>query len=296
MLNAPSGWRPDAVAASLDSRWRTPVLLTTTGSTNDDCAQIAQRRSLATGEWLLVASAHQSAGRGRRGHDWSTEAGAGLLFSIATRLHVPAIRWPSASLVVGFAMIEWLRELLPTDDAIELGVKWPNDLLVGPAHRKLGGILCERVLAPEAAGDEALWIAGVGLNLRRPQTGRLPTFTAGLLELMPNDAPAEMDASALLGRVASRIQAHVDAWQLRGGFLLPEVHGAALRFCGVEVGLDLGDGRRVPAWLCGIDRTGALRVREVVAGRPTGPERPLTPLRILDAQTHPPWRAHLPHE
>lgn len=286
------GWRRDVVETQLDGRWRRPVLVESTGSTNDDSAQIARESKLSAGEWSLVASRNQTAGRGRRGHTWSTAPSEGLLLSVATRLHVPAARWPSASVIVGHAMVEVLRALRPAGHAaMDVGLKWPNDLLVGPDHRKLGGILCERVTEPGERDDDALWIAGVGINLRTPHDPALAGFTTGLDSWSTEAGCLELAASELANRVARSIQSHIDAWQLRGGLLLPELHGAALRFCDTEVGLDLGDGRRVPAWLCGIDPTGALRVRDVVGGLAAGPERSLTPLRILDAKTSPPWHA-----
>ena len=288
-------WQADTLLRALDGRWAAPELLTETGSTNDDIARFAQDHGLGMGAWALVAARHQHAGRGRRGRSWQAADGDALLFSVATRLQLPAERWPSASLVVGHAVVETLRQLLPADAPPDLlGVRWPNDILVGKMHLKVGGVLCERIQPPSdaagnAAANNALWIAGVGLNLRAPSEPHLAATGAGLLPLLRADVAAGLSPETLIGQLAQGIARHVDAWQLRGGFLLPDLHGASLRFCGGEVGLDLGDGRRVSAWLCGIDRVGALRVRDVVAGAPVGPTRSVIPLRVLDARTDPPW-------
>jgi len=303
-------WQPTVVQRLLSDRWRAPILLEQTGSTNDDIARIAEESGLSDGEWLLVASRHQRAGRGRRGRFWQAQPGEALLFSVATRLHVPAERWPSASLIVCHALLETLRKLLPLDAPSDLlGLRWPNDLLAGRHNLKLGGVLCERIPAtttttlhtagswPQRAPKGALWVAGCGLNLRAPTQETLAPHATGLAALMPDGVREgvpegerpPLEVSALLGNLAIAIQHHIDAWQLRGGAIMPDVHSASLRFRGVEVGLDLGDGRRRAAWLDGVDATGALRIRDVSEGVPVGPERSVSPLRILDAMTEPPW-------
>ena len=283
-------WLAETLHRELDGRWATPQLRTETGSTNDDIARFAEDHGISAGAWALVAARYQRAGRGRRGRSWQAADGDAVLFSIATRLQVPAERWPSASLIVGHAVVETLRQLLPADAPRDLlGLRWPNDVLVGKHHLKVGGVLCERIQPPHAATGEALWIAGVGVNLRAPLEPHLTASGTGLLTLLSAEDAARLAPETLIGQLAQGIARHIDAWQLRGGFLLPDLHGESLRFCDGEVGLDLGDGRRVAAWLCGIDRVGALLVRDVVDGAPVGPKRSVIALRVLDARTDPPW-------
>ncbi|MCO4759944.1 MAG: biotin--[acetyl-CoA-carboxylase] ligase [Myxococcales bacterium] len=275
--------RSSVIAAALDGRWLAPVVKTQTRSTNQDAAALARCETLPTGAWALITADYQTAGRGRYGRRWEAAPGEAILLTVATRVQLPIDRWPSASIVVGHAVIETLRDELNLNEERDfLGIRWPNDLLMGADQRKLAGVLCERITDPK---QPALWVAGVGINLTRPSSppGIAP-YCAGL-----DERASHIDIDRLVGRLAMAIAHHVDAWQLRGGRLLPELHGKNLRFTGVEVGLDLGDGQRTAAWLSGLDATGGLIVREMDGSEPTGPQRVVVPHRLLDARTDPPW-------
>ncbi len=284
-------------ALHLDGRWRPPLLLDQTGSTNDDLIAWATRSPPPLGTWTLVAARQQRAGRGRRGRRWWSAPGGSLLFTVATRLQLPARCWPRASLVVGDAVARGLESAL----GVSLGLRWPNDLMSREAPaRKVGGVLCERVELP---GGAALWVAGVGLNVR-PLTSAagapdLAAHAVGLdtLRRAAHSQSAadgvhptpEVDVPTLLAPLARAIADDVDAWQRRAGRLLADRLSARLLFRDAEVGLDLGDGSRSAYWLDGVDDTGALRVRRVTQGAPTGAQERVVPLRLLDARTDPPW-------
>ena len=113
-----------------------------------------------------VVADHQSAGRGRQGRAWADRPGASLLLSMVLRTRpdtgpdAPRDADPAAAsalpLLVGLAAARALRAAF----ALEIGIEWPNDLVV--ADRKLGGILCESALS--AAGPDFV-VAGVGINV-----------------------------------------------------------------------------------------------------------------------------------
>ncbi len=102
---------------------------------------------------FTVVADEQTAGRGRRGHAWSSPPGAGLYLSC---LHRPRGSVALVTLAAGVAVREAVRHAC----GLAAQLKWPNDLLVGP--RKLAGLLAEgaRIGTPEAAIT-----IGVGLNL-----------------------------------------------------------------------------------------------------------------------------------
>ncbi|MBY0488239.1 MAG: biotin--[acetyl-CoA-carboxylase] ligase [Gemmatimonadaceae bacterium] len=126
------------------------------GSTMDEVHRLAAEGAPAG---TVVLASMQEAGRGRSGRPWLSEPDAGLWFTVLERpddaraLEVLALR-------VGLSLAEALTPLV--HDAI--GLKWPNDLLLG--RRKLAGILIEvrwRDARPE-------WVAiGVGINRRVPE-------------------------------------------------------------------------------------------------------------------------------
>ena len=104
---------------------------------------------------VLVAD-WQSAGRGRRGRQWLSQRGDSLTFSLLWRFSASEIS--GLSLAVGVAVARALEGL----GIREIGLKWPNDVLLPSG--KLAGILVE--LQRDARGTLA--IIGIGLNLTAP--------------------------------------------------------------------------------------------------------------------------------
>ena len=109
---------------------------------------------------LLVAET-QTAGRGRLGREWVSQAGGSLTFSLA--LPLAPRSWSGLSLAVGLALADALEALDGRDAApaapVRIGLKWPNDLCFD--GRKLGGILIETVVH----GDQRIVVVGIGLNV-----------------------------------------------------------------------------------------------------------------------------------
>ena len=126
-----------------------------TNSTNDDA--LAAARAGAPHGSVFIAD-EQRAGRGRGGHGWHSAAGEGLYVSVLLRPEFAAIRLPLLPLVAGLAAAEAIRE----DSGLDVDLRWPNDLLIGP--RKVGGILVE-AHSEGARIDSA--VVGVGINVHQ---------------------------------------------------------------------------------------------------------------------------------
>ena len=122
-----------------------------TGSTNADLARrIRDGEAVPEGLWLVAD--RQAAGKGRRGRVWQDGAGNFMGSTVVRPGHGdPAA--PTLALVAGLAVYGAVRECLPDHDGLRL--KWPNDLLIGPA--KLAGILLE--------AEGASVVIGIGVNL-----------------------------------------------------------------------------------------------------------------------------------
>ena len=99
-----------------------------TDSTNTQLMQAARQGRRDT---VVMSTAHQTAGRGRLGRQWTDEQGQSLMFSVGTRLLSKDAS--GLSLAVGIALAEAL--------GAPVQLKWPNDLLAD--QQKLGGVLCE---------------------------------------------------------------------------------------------------------------------------------------------------------
>lgn len=141
-----------------------------TGSTNADL--VAAARDGAPDRTVLVAE-HQDAGRGRLDRRWSSPPRAGLTFSVLLRPHpVPAARLGWLPLLAGRALVRAIRGLAP---GVAVALKWPNDLLVGPARAKCAGLLAE-------VGSPGAVVLGIGLNV----------------STRPSELPEGVDATSLL--------------------------------------------------------------------------------------------------
>ncbi|RZA20703.1 MAG: biotin--[acetyl-CoA-carboxylase] ligase, partial [Lysobacteraceae bacterium] len=126
-----------AQLASLEVAW-------SLDSTN---SELLRRQAPSAGCDVLLAE-RQTGGRGRRGRAWVSPLAAHIYLSLARRFEGGLARLGGLSLVAGIAACEALRELGHAD----VGLKWPNDLVVadGSGLRKLGGLLVEG--GGEAAG------------------------------------------------------------------------------------------------------------------------------------------------
>lgn len=144
-------------------------------STND---VLGTRAAQGAAAGTVIVADRQSAGRGRRGRQWASSPADSLTFSLLWRFGrgadgLPSVPLSGLSLAVGLGLV---RGLLALDPALrgQIGLKWPNDLLLGTpdtATGKLGGILVE--LSSDRKGTQA--IIGVGINLQAPPPEALVT-------------------------------------------------------------------------------------------------------------------------
>jgi BirA family biotin operon repressor/biotin-[acetyl-CoA-carboxylase] ligase len=200
---------------------------------------------------VLLAAEEQTAGRGRRGRRWHSPAGAGITFSLATRVARPARELAGLSLVAGVAVARALRSL-----GAHAALKWPNDLVVGEA--KLGGILVET--------RDAFAVIGIGLNNRRvpgleEKLGRRVAF----LEMA--------DRNLVIRRVAEALMEALRAFESHGLDAVREDWIAMDAHAGRRLRVRLADGRMLTGIADGLAEDGALRlatrrgVRAVRSGR-----------------------------
>lgn len=101
----------------------------------------------------------QSAGRGRRGRQWVSPYAHNLYLSLGWRFD----GWLPQLSALPLAVSVMIWRVLQRHRVPDLGIKWPNDLLVNGA--KLGGILIEN---RGEAGGACRVVIGIGLNLAMP--------------------------------------------------------------------------------------------------------------------------------
>lgn len=180
------------------------IHLAETGSTNAD----AMRFALA-GEALplWVSAERQTSGRGRSGRTWDAPPGnlqASLAFSSLAPLHCAG----ELSLVAGIALIDTVTACQRQDNGVRVRLKWPNDLLIGPA--KAGGILVETTTARGAPGFVA--VIGFGLNIVNAPEAIGQAATSLAAEKIAGDA------ESVLNRLADQCADWIARWDEGRGF------------------------------------------------------------------------------
>ena len=165
-----------------------------TGSTNADLIA----NSANTDDFSVLVAGFQSAGRGRAGRDWLAPAGSSLFVSVFLKpagVHATNFSW--LPLLAGLAMTKTVAALIP--DA-EVGLKWPNDVLVG--GKKISGVLSELV------SDLSGVVIGAGLNVRQDQA-ELPIQNATSLKLEDSQA---LELDEILSSYLENLRGLYDPW------------------------------------------------------------------------------------
>jgi BirA family transcriptional regulator, biotin operon repressor / biotin---[acetyl-CoA-carboxylase] ligase len=218
----------------------------TIGSTNDVALSLAARgdRDLA-----IVIADEQTAGRGRRGRTWFSPPGSGLYVSIVLTpgraRPDPARATTLLTLAAGVALAEAIEEAT----ALEVVIKWPNDLLL--LRRKLAGILAEAVPATRSGAESiSAVVLGYGINVGPmaypPELGdRATSLEAELGRPVDRVAVCVETLAAVARRYADlldgRFDAILDAWRARApGSVGAKVEwqAASGRTSGVTAGVD----------------------------------------------------------
>ncbi len=163
-MASPSRWEGQT-GPGLARRFRLPLAEVhhALGSTNDRAKALARE---GAPPFTLVVADHQTAGRGRGGRDWHSPAGCGVWASMILRSSggETDARLP---IRLGLSLAARLEDV---SEGV-IGLKWPNDLFLDHLGEqgKLGGILCERMVAPGPRRadrpDMGAVVVGIGLNV-----------------------------------------------------------------------------------------------------------------------------------
>jgi BirA family biotin operon repressor/biotin-[acetyl-CoA-carboxylase] ligase len=120
-------------------------------STNDRARDLAEDGASD----VVVLADRQTGARGRLDREWAAPAG-GVWASLVLRPALTPAETPLLTLAAAVAVARTAREA-----GIEARIKWPNDVVVGDAERKVAGILTEM----EGETDRVAWVVvGVGVN------------------------------------------------------------------------------------------------------------------------------------
>jgi len=195
-----------------------------------DSTMIEARRDVQPGR--IVGAEEQTAGIGRHGRRWISEAGTGLYVSMV----LSAKPIPVVMLALGLAAREAIAGVAD--------LRWPNDVL-------LNGKKCAGVLA-QLEGDTI--IAGIGINVSQTEfPGDLETPATSLL--LEGVTVSREDLLVALIEGVDRFT------QLSADEILRQFTNASSYVSGKRVRVETGVTGLVGV-TCGLDPAGFLRVRE----------------------------------
>jgi BirA family biotin operon repressor/biotin-[acetyl-CoA-carboxylase] ligase len=186
----------EALAPLLRGRFGTPYRFT------HSCPSTQRLLADDDPEGAVVATDHQTEGRGRLGRRWEDAPGRALLFSLLLRPDAPMALWPELSLVAGEAVARALRAL-----GVDATVLHPNDVVVAGA-RKVVGVL------PEASPGRV--VLGVGVNVNQTDA-ELPRDTLKPPTSLRVELGREVDRARLLADILVELERGYDAWLAEHG-------------------------------------------------------------------------------
>jgi BirA family biotin operon repressor/biotin-[acetyl-CoA-carboxylase] ligase len=196
---------------------------------------------------VWITAVRQTAGRGRRGRDWSTGEG-NLAATLLMVTDAPPAEAAQVSFLAALAAADLADACLGPGAA---RLKWPNDILI--FGEKAVGILVES----GARADRRLWLAvGVGVNLANHPTDVERPATSFAVHMAARP-PEPRDALELL---ATRFEAWRAAWEARGFAPIAEAWAARAYGLGARCEARLPE-RTVRGLAEGLDPDGALRLR-----------------------------------
>jgi BirA family biotin operon repressor/biotin-[acetyl-CoA-carboxylase] ligase len=199
---------------------------------------IASTMDAAAGRGLgtVIIADEQTAGQGRHGHSWHSEAGSGIYFSMVLK---PA---PLLTLALGLAT----AEAIASATGVACDLRWPNDVMVGA--RKVAGILVKLV--------NGAAIAGIGINVNH---ATFPPELADLATSLRFHAGREFARVDILLALIPAIE----RWaELDSDTILRRFEQASSYVSGRRVTVDQSDGSILEGTTSGLDPAGYLIVRK----------------------------------
>ena len=219
-----------------------------TGSTQDDLFQLASSGSAIPK--TILASEYQTSGRGRLDRTFEAATHSALTFSLYIEPKVAREEWSFLTLLAGLSVHEALHAL---DPQISVGVKWPNDLLIG--EKKFVGMI--------AQATEKGVILGIGINVGMSEE-ELPVANATSLAL---EDFSILDRNLILAAIINHFEINLEMWEHDKSFLTE--YRSASETIGSNVEITLPGGEVIQSKAVDISDSGALLLsdgREVTVG------------------------------
>lgn len=203
-------------------------------STNDEIKGAAQSYQ----EDLILWTANQTSGRGKRARKWESKAGHGL--ALSAYLHSPRLEpFTGYTLVAALAVVQLLEEL-----GLKPKIKWPNDILIG--GRKICGILCEAQMDHHGASS---LIIGIGINVKQREED-FPVDLRDKATSLEREGAGDIRIEEIAEKLAIRLQKEIERAEKMGipMELLREYNGLLQKQILIETG-----GKKITGIVTGMD-------------------------------------------
>jgi BirA family biotin operon repressor/biotin-[acetyl-CoA-carboxylase] ligase len=146
-------------------------------------------------EGSVFLAEEQTAGRGRGGHTWSSQRGAGIYCSFLLHPPMSPAETLWLSLISGVAVQDATREVT----GLHADIRWPNDLLIN--EKKFAGILTE-MSSDSSRVHHA--VIGIGINVNQERFPDDFSTTATSLRLEAPRECSRLEMTAALIRAVDR--------------------------------------------------------------------------------------------
>lgn len=156
-----------------------------------------------------VRADRQTAGRGRLDRGWHSPAGRNLYCSYILRPRLSPEAFARLTMVAGLAAA---HVLLRCSAGAGVGLKWPNDLMIG--GKKCGGILCESFV-DHADGRNNFVIVGIGINLNMT-SDELPEALRSFATSLVIEGIPPVDPAIMFAALRDELLAGVAAFEADG--------------------------------------------------------------------------------
>jgi BirA family biotin operon repressor/biotin-[acetyl-CoA-carboxylase] ligase len=200
-------------------------------------------------EGALIIAESQTAGRGRMGRSWHSEAASGIYVSLILKPAIP----PSLAPLLTLGCAVALHNAVERNTNLAVDIKWPNDLLVD--GKKIAGILAEI----HADLDRLHYLViGVGLNVNHVELPAELADRATSLRLASGHSQSRVE---ILRDFLEEFEALLDRFHSGGPAVVVSEWSRHSSFAdGRQV--EIADGiRTVKGITRGLNSIGALRVQ-----------------------------------
>lgn len=174
-------------------------------STNDLAKELANQGTKISDGTIVVAE-EQTGGRGRLGREWLSPKYRAIYFSLILYPPVSPSEVSRVTMVTAVALAVAIRN----ETGVPVGIKWPNDLLVG--GKKLCGILTE--LGAEIDKVNYL-VVGAGVNVNQ-DLGDFPEEVRDIATSLKIETGVAVNRVKLLQAMLAEFERWYQVWLERG--------------------------------------------------------------------------------